>query len=97
MTPAAKLWNRSGECPLLAEISRSVSPILNDLRIDFCFTTAEMNEESMGARFDFETLAADRNLRNKVFDAVDIHGDWLRLQTSIFEITKQIDARLIAQ
>jgi hypothetical protein len=27
-------------------------------------------------------------------DAVDIHGDWLRLQTSIDEITRQIDARL---
>ena len=46
---------------------------------------------------DFAALAADRNLKNKVFDAVDIHGDWLRLQTSIYEITKKIDARLGAQ
>jgi hypothetical protein len=55
-----------------------------------------MDETGMGVRFDFATLAADRNLRNKVFDAVDTHGDWLRLQTSIYEITRQINAQLTA-
>ena len=56
-----------------------------------------MDEEGMRVRFDFAALVADRNLRNKVFDAADIHGDWLRLQTSINEITKQTDARLSVQ
>ena len=65
-----------------------------DQHVDFYFTTEDMDEEGMGVRFDFEALATDRNLKNKVFDAVDIHGDWLRLQTSIYEVTKQIDARL---
>ena len=55
-----------------------------------------MDENGMGVRFEFQALAGDRNLRNKVFDAVDIHGDWLRLQTGIYEITRQIDARLRA-
>ena len=36
----------------------------------------------MGVRFDFAPIAADRTLKNNGFDAVDIHGDWLRLQTS---------------
>ncbi len=45
-------------------------------------------------RFDFSTLVADRNFKNKVFNAVDIHGDWLRLQSEIYEITKQINMRL---
>jgi hypothetical protein len=65
-----------------------------DQHVEFYYTTELMDEEGMGARFDFAELAADRNLRNKVFDAVDIHGDWLRLQTSIFEVTQEIDARL---
>jgi hypothetical protein len=56
-----------------------------------------MDETGMGVRFEFATLAADRNLKNKVFDAVDVHGDWLRLQISIYEITKQIDALLTEQ
>jgi hypothetical protein len=68
-----------------------------DQHVDFYYTTEDMDEEGMGVRFDFAALAADRNLKNKVFDAVDIHGDWLRLQTSIYEITKKIDARLGAQ
>ncbi len=68
-----------------------------DQHVDFYFTTEQMDDEGMGVRFDFATLAGDRNLKNKVFDAVDIHGDWLRLQTGIYEITKQIDARLSAQ
>ena len=65
-----------------------------DQFVDFHYTTEQMDEEGMGVRFDFATLAADRNLRNKVFDAVDTHGDWLRLQTSIYDITKKISAQL---
>jgi hypothetical protein len=68
-----------------------------DLYVDFYYTTEEMDETGMGVRFDFAALAADRNLKNKVFHAVDVHGDWLRLQTSIYEITKQIDSRLAAR
>ena len=68
-----------------------------DQHVDFYFTTADMDEKGMGARFDFAALASDRNLKSKVFDAVDIHGDWFRLQASIYEITKKIDARLKAQ
>jgi hypothetical protein len=56
-----------------------------------------MDEDGMGVRFDFAALVSDRDLKNKVFDAVDIHGDWLRLQTSVYEITKNIDARLNAK
>ena len=65
-----------------------------DRYVDFYYTTAQMNEQGMGVRFDFDELAGDRDLKNKVFDAVDIHGDWLRLQSAIFEITKEIDAQL---
>jgi len=65
-----------------------------DQHVDFYYTTEKMDEDSMGVRFDFAELASDRNLKNQVFDAVDIHGDWLRLQNSIYEITKQIDTRL---
>ena len=65
-----------------------------DQHVDFYYTTEKMDEDSMGVRFDFAELASDRNLKNQVFDAVDIHGDWLRLQISIYEITKQIDTRL---
>ena len=56
-----------------------------------------MDENGMAVRFDFAELAADRNLKNKVFDAVDIHSDWLRLQSSIYTLTKKIDAQLSAQ
>ena len=65
-----------------------------DPYVDFYYTTEQMDETGMGVRFDIATLAADRMLRNKVFDAVDVHGDWLRMQMQIYEITKQIDARL---
>ena len=68
-----------------------------DQMVDFYYTTEDMDEDGMGVRFDFADLAADRNLRNQVFDAVDIHGDWLRLLSSIYEITRQIDTRLSAQ
>ena len=65
-----------------------------DLHVDFYYTTAEMDEDGMGVRFDFDSLVADRNLKNKVFDAVDTHNDWLRLQSSIFGITQKISERL---
>ena len=68
-----------------------------DLYVDFYYTTDNMDEEGMGVRFDFDKLATDRNLKNKVFDAVDTHGDWLRLQTSIYEVTREISTRLAAQ
>lgn len=67
-----------------------------DQYVDFYYTTEQMDETGMGVRFDFATLAADRNLRNKVFDAVDTHGDWLRLQTSIYGITQKISEQLTA-
>ena len=67
-----------------------------DRHVDFYYTTPDMDEDGMGVRFEFQALTADRNLKNKVFDAVDVHGDWLRLQTGIYEITKQIDAHLKA-
>ena len=65
-----------------------------DQHVDFYYTTEKMDEDGMGVRFDFVELASDGNLKNQVFDAVDIHGDWLRLQNSIYEITKKIDMRL---
>jgi hypothetical protein len=68
-----------------------------DQYVDYYFTTEQMDEEGMGVRFDFAPIADDRTLRNKIFDAVDIHGDWLRLQSRIYEITKEIDARLNVQ
>jgi hypothetical protein len=68
-----------------------------DRHVDFYYTTEDMDEDGMGVRFDFAALVSDRDLKNKVFDAVDIHGDWLRLQTSVYEITKNIDARLNAK
>lgn len=74
---------------------QSTSDVL-DLYVDFYYTNEQMDESGMGVRFDLATLAADRNLRNKVFDAVDTHGDWLRLQTNIYEITQQIHTRLTA-
>jgi len=67
-----------------------------DQKVDFYYTTEDMNEDGMGVRFDFAALTGDRNLKNKVFNAVDIHGDWLRIHRAIYEITKQIDAQLSA-
>jgi len=63
-------------------------------KVDYYYTTEDMNEDGMGVRFDFAALVADRYLRNKVFDAVDIHGDWLGVNSDLYQITKQIDARL---
>ena len=68
-----------------------------DHYVDFYYTTEQMDEQGMGVRFDFATLAADGNLKNKVFHAVDIHGDWLGMQTRIYDITKQISAQLTAR
>lgn len=65
-----------------------------DQKVDFYYTTADMDENGVGVRFDFTALVIDRNLRKKVFNAVDIHADWLRLQSGIYEITKQIEASL---
>jgi len=67
-----------------------------DRYVDYYFTTKQMDESGMGVRFDFEAIAGDRLLKNNVFDAVDIHGDWLRLQTSIYELTKKLHSRLDA-
>jgi hypothetical protein len=65
-------------------------------RVDFFFTTEQMDETGIGVRFDFVTIADDRRLRNAVFDAVDIHGDWLRRQTSIYQVTRELGSRLDA-
>ena len=65
-----------------------------DQKVDFYYTTQDMKEGGMGVRFDFADLAGDRNLKNKVFDAVDIHYDWLETQSRIYEVTKQINTRL---
>ncbi len=72
---------------------QGVSDVL-DRHVDFYYTTEQMDEMGMGVRFELAALAADRELRNKIFDAVDIHGDWLRQAASIYEITKEIDAQL---
>jgi hypothetical protein len=53
-----------------------------------------MNEEGMGVRYDFAVLSADRRLKNKVFEAIDVHGDWLAVQTDIYQTTRQIGERL---
>jgi hypothetical protein len=65
-----------------------------DHHVDFYFTSDDMDERGMGVRFNFPEIAGDRVLKNKVFDAVDIHGDWLRLQTMIYEATREIELRL---
>jgi hypothetical protein len=65
-----------------------------DQHVDYYYKSDDMDEGDMGARFDFATLAADRNLKNKVFDAVDTHADWLKLQTSIANVTRNINIRL---
>lgn len=68
-----------------------------DQHVDYYYTTEQMDESGMGVRFDFSAIANDRFLKNNVFDAVDIHSDWLRFQTRIHEITKEIDSRLNAR
>jgi hypothetical protein len=65
-----------------------------DRHVDYFYTTDRPSEAGMGVRYDFAEMAADRILKNKVFEAVDVHGDWLALQTDIHETTSQIGARL---
>ncbi len=74
---------------LIQEVTKSLSQ-----HVEYHFTTEQMDESGIGVRFNFSELAADRVLRNHVFEAVDIHGDWLGMQTGIYEITREIDARL---
>ena len=62
--------------------------------VEYFYTTDQMSEAGMGVRYDFAVLAADRNLKNKAFEAVDVHGDWLAVQTDIYETTKLIGKRL---
>jgi hypothetical protein len=62
--------------------------------VEFYYTTDQMNEEGMGARYDFAVLAADRSMKNKVFEAIDVHGDWLARQTDIHQTTALIGERL---
>lgn len=68
-----------------------------DKHVEFYYTTEDMDESGMGVRFNFAELAADRDLKNKVFDAVDIHADWLGLQEGIYQITIEIEAQLSKQ
>jgi hypothetical protein len=65
-----------------------------DRHVDYFYTTDQMDEEGMGVRFDLASLAADRRVKNRVFEAVDVHGDWLRHQAGIRETTRQIAAQL---
>jgi hypothetical protein len=62
--------------------------------VEYFYTTDQMTEAGIGVRYDFAVLAADRNLRNKVFEAIDVHGDWLARQTEIHETTRKIGERL---
>jgi hypothetical protein len=62
--------------------------------VEYFYAADQMNEDGMGVRYDFAVLAADRRLKNKVFEAIDVHADWLALQTDIYETTRQIGERL---
>ena len=62
--------------------------------VDYFYTTDGMNEDGMGVRYDFAVLAADRDVRNGVFEAIDVHGDWLAMQSDIHETTRRIGERL---
>jgi len=65
-----------------------------DRHVEYYYASARMSEEDMAVRFDFAALVADRQLRNKVFDAVDVHRDWLDRQNGIHQTTQQIAGRL---
>jgi hypothetical protein len=65
-----------------------------DQHVDYFYSTDQMDEQVMSVRFDLQELASDRNVRNLVFDAIDVHGDWLNRQTSLHETTVKIAARL---
>lgn len=62
--------------------------------VDYFYTTDRMNEEGMGVRYDFAALAADRDVKNGVFEAIDVHGDWLTTQVDLYKTTRQIGERL---
>jgi hypothetical protein len=65
-----------------------------DQHVDYFYTTDQMDERVMGVRFDLQELASDRNVKNLVFDAIDVHSDWLKRQTSLHATTVKIAARL---
>ena len=65
-----------------------------DQHVEYYYSSERMSEDDMAVRFEFAALAADRNLRNKVFDAVDVHRDWLDRQNGIHQTTQQIAGRL---
>jgi hypothetical protein len=65
-----------------------------DQHVEYYYSSERMSEDDMAVRFEFAALAADRNLRNKVFDAVDVHRDWLDRQSEIHQTTQQIAGRL---
>jgi hypothetical protein len=62
--------------------------------VEYFYAKDQMDEEGMGVRYDFAVLAADRSLKNKVFEAIDVHADWLALQADIHETTRQIGERM---
>ena len=62
--------------------------------VDYFYTTDQMNEDGMGVRYDFAALAADREVRNGVFEAIDVHADWLAMQSDIYKTARQIGERL---
>ena len=62
--------------------------------VDYFYTTEQMNEDGVGVRYDFAALAADRDVRNGVFEAIDVHADWLAMQSDIYKTTRQISERL---
>lgn len=65
-----------------------------DAHVDYFYTTDAMDEASMSVRFDIRDLAADRGVKNMAFQAIDVHSDWLGLQSELRETTRQIAARL---
>ena len=65
-----------------------------DRYVDHYYTTDQMNEDNVGVNFKFSEMVGDRVLKNNIYDAVDIHSDWLRFQDDIYEITQKIHKRL---
>ena len=62
--------------------------------VDYFYATDQMNEEGMRVRYDFTALAADRDVKNGVFEAIDVHADWLVMQIDLYSTTRQIGERL---
>lgn len=75
------------------DILLAAKPDINH-RVDFFYASDSMDESSMAVRFDFAELAADRNVKNLVFEAIDVHQDWLNRQLVLRDLTRQIAARL---